>query len=224
MKIQRPSAAIWGLSILLGPGVGYAQQPPAGRGGPPPVKVLIAGENPALRLLDKEGGKALTEVNFWRAQWSPVGPGAVCFVTIRDAGLDSLRIAIADNEMLADYLASKLMGSFISSTRFNTPPYKILRGTVTQTNIGTSQRTETCTSSEYKVEITWKDLGEPIWVPEFRPGNGKVVQSFVMVQAKGGEVLVNGKKAPGTYYPTGGGFGPGAFLTLNEAWRDESAK
>ena len=95
---------------------------------------------------------------------------------------------------------------------------------MTQTNIGTSQRTETCKSSEYNVEITWKDLGEPNWVPEFRPGNGKIVQSFVRVQAKGGQVLVNGKKTPGTYYPTGGGFGPGAYLTLNEAWRDESPR
>jgi hypothetical protein len=224
MNSKRLGQTTCTLSILLAATTVHSQQPPAGAPAPRPVKVLIAGENPALRLLDKEGGKAITEVNFWRAQWSPVGVGAVCFVTIRDAGPDSVRIAITDNEMLADYVANKLMGSFINSTRFNNPPFKVLPGTVTQTNVGTSQRTETCRSSEYNVDITWKDLGEPRWVPEFRPGNGKIVQSFVMVQAKGGEALVNGKKAPGTYYPTGGGFGPGAFLTLNEAWRDESAR
>jgi hypothetical protein len=208
-------------ALVLLVAAGYAQ--PAA-GGPPraPVKVLIAGENPGLRLLDKEGGKAITEVNFWRAQWSPVGAGAVCFITVRDSGPDNLRIAITDNEPLAQYIANKLMGSF--GNQFNDPPYKVLEGTVTQTNVATSQRTENCKTAQYDVAVTWKDLGEPSWVPEFRPGNGSIVQSFVMVQAKGGEVLVNGKKMPGTYYPTGGGFGPGAYLTLNEAWRQELNK
>jgi hypothetical protein len=215
------------LILLLCAIAAGAQQPPAGtpsRQSGPPVKVLIAGENPGLRLLDKEGGKALTSVNFWRAQWSPVGAGAVCFLTIRDSGPANVRIAITDNEPLADYVANKLMGSFGSSNRFNDPPYEVLKGTITQADVGTRQRSETCNSGQYKVEIIWKDLGEPTWVPEFRPGNGSIVQSFVMVQARGGEVLVNGKRAPGTYYPTGGGFGPGAYLTLNEAWRQELNK
>jgi hypothetical protein len=202
----------------------YAQQASGGlTPARPPVRVLIAGENPGLRLLDKEGGKAITEVNFWRAQWSPAGAGAVCFITIRDSGADNLRIAITDNEELADYIANKLMGSF-GANRFNSPPYQVHKGTVTQSNVGATQRTESCKSGQYDVAITWKELGEPRWVEEFRPGNGAIVQSFVMVQAKGGEVLVNGKKTPGTYYPTGGGFGPGAYLTLNEAWRQESSK
>ncbi len=212
-------------ALSLAAAAAYAQQSPDAPRRPParPVKVLIAGENPGLRLLDKEGGKALTEVNFWRAQWSPAGAGAVCFVTIRDSGPDNLRVAITDNPELAGYIADKIMGSF-GSNRFNNPPYQVLKGTVTQTNVGSTQRTETCASDRYHIEIVWKNLGEPSWVPEFRPGNGSVVQSFVMVQAKGGEVTVNGKKAPGTYYPTGGGFGPGAYLTLNEAWRQELDK
>jgi hypothetical protein len=192
------------------------QQPPR-----PKVTVLIAAENPALRLLDKENGQALTEVNFWRAQWSPVGAGAVCFVTIRDSGDANLRVGITDNEKLAEYIITSIMGGFGGPNRFNTPPYTIQMGTITQTNVGVTQRTETCSSSQYNIAINWKDLGGATWVPEFRPGNGDVVQSFVMVQAKGAEVIVNGKQAPGAYFPTGGGFGPGAFLTLNEAWRRE---
>ena len=220
MKIGNPGFYRLSALFLLA-AAGYAQ---LAAGGPPrpPVRVLIAGENPGLRLLDKEGGKAITEVNFWRAQWSPVGAGAVCFITVRDSGPDNLRIAIADNEPLAQYIVNKLMSSF--GNRFNNPPYQVLAGTVSQTNVGTSQRTENCKTGQYDVAVTWRDLGEPSWVPEFRPGNGSIVQSFVMVQAKGGEVLVNGKKMPGTYYPTGGGFGPGAYLTLNEAWRQELNK
>ena len=225
--IVRDKAVLRGIAALAFTATAaFSQQPPAGaprRPPGPPVKVLIAGENPGLRMLDKENGKALTEVNFWRAQWSPAGAGAACFVSIRDSGADDLRVAITDNVELADYIANKIMGSF-GTNRFNDPPYRVLKGTVTQSNIGITQRTETCKADQHTIDIVWKDLGEPSWVPEFRPGNGSVVQSFVMVQAKGGEVIVNGKKAPGSYYPTGGGFGPGAYLTLNEAWRQELEK
>lgn len=225
--IVRDQAVLRAIAALaLTATAAFCQQAPAGaprRPPGPPVKVLIAGENPGLRLLDRENGKALTEVNFWRAQWSPAGAGAACFVTVRDSGADNLRVAITDNPELANYIANQIMGSF-GTNRFNNPPYQVLKGTVTQSNVGTSQRTETCKSDRYTIEVVWKDLGEPSWVPEFRPGNGSVVQSFVMVQAKGGEVIVNGRKAPGTYYPTGGGFGPGAYLTLNEAWRQELQK
>jgi hypothetical protein len=219
MRICGAAALVFSVVALAN-----AQQPPAGgagRGPGPKVTVLIAAENPALRLLDKEGGKAVTDVNFWRAQWSPVGAGAVCFVTVRNSGDADLRVAIADNEKLADYVMNSLMGSFGGTNSFASPPYTILKGTVTQTNVGATERTETCKSEKYNIVITWKDLGGATWVPEFRPGNANIVQSFVMVQAKGAEVTINGKKAPGTYYPTGGGFGPGAFLTLNEAWRRE---
>src|SRR5215472_14078953 len=102
----------------------------------PKVTVLIAAENPALRLLDKENGKALTEVNFWRAQWSPAGVGAVCFVTIRDSGDANLRVAITDNEKLAEYIISSIMGGFGGPNSFTTPPYGIQTGTIVQTNIG----------------------------------------------------------------------------------------
>lgn len=222
MQAGRPHVLRFlGLALWLSIAAGYAQ-PTGGAAARRPVKVLIAGENPGLRLLDKAGGKALTAVNFWRAQWSPVGAGAVCFVTVN--GGENLRIAITDNVRLADYIANQLMGSFGGPRRFNDPPYQVAEGTVTQTNSGTTQRTETCKSGQYDIQIVWKGLGEPSWVPEFRPGNGSIVQSFVMVQATGGEVLVNGKQAPGTYYSTGGGFGPGAYLTLNEVWRQEGGK
>ena len=47
-------------------------------------KVYISGENPGIRLLDKEGGTALTAISFWRVIWSPEGPAHVCFVTTGD--------------------------------------------------------------------------------------------------------------------------------------------
>ena len=34
-----------------------------------------------------------------------------------------------------------------------------------------------------------------------------------------GEIWIDGEQAPGHWYPTGGGLGTGAYLTVNETWR-----
>ena len=205
--------------VFSAAGITQAQQPPAGApNAGPKSTIMVVTENPGLRLLDKKDGTALTDVNFWRVTWSPVGVGTVCFITVRGEGDMNFRVAITDNERLANHIMKDLMGGL--SDRFKNP-YAIEKGTVVQTNTATD-RTETCKSDQRTVAITWKDLGTPNWVPVFRPpGNQKIVQTFVMVIASGAAVTVNGKQAPGTYFPTGGGFGPGAYLALNETWRLE---
>lgn len=196
----------------LATGIAEAQQPAA----PPPMpKVLVAGENPAIRLLDREGGKAISSVNFWRVHWSPVGSGTVCFVTVNAPGEDNLRIAIYDDEKVLDYVTKELMSSLMST--FNDPPFTPVKGSVTQTNEGPTQRSETCSSDRYKVQLIWKGLGKGTWV-DIKP-SGNTLMTFTMVPASSGEIWINGKKAPGTWFPSGGGIGPGAYLAVNETWR-----
>jgi hypothetical protein len=181
---------------------------------PPAPKVLVAGENPAIRLLDKEGGKAISSANFWRVEWSPAGAGAVCFVTVNAPGEDGLRIAIYDDKTVLDYVTTDLMSSLMKT--FNDPAYTPVKGTITQTNNGATDRKETCKSDRYTVELVWKGLGQGSWADMKM---GPVLMTFTMVPASSGEIWINGKRAPGTWYPTGGGMGPGAYLTVNETWR-----
>lgn len=192
---------------------GQVQPPAAGS------SVMVVTENPALRLLDGPNGTAVTDINFWRVFWSPAGPGSVCFITVRNTPGMNLRVAITDNERVVDYIVNGLMGplgGFLSN-----PPYEVQKGTIVQAASAT-ERTETCTSSQHTVAITWKDLGAPSYVAGFRPpGSSDIAQTFVMVIARGAAVTVDGKVAPGTWYPSGGGFGPGAFLALNEIWHRE---
>jgi len=198
-----------------------AQQAPAGgpqqagaSAGPQP-KVVVACENPAIRKLDKEGGKAVTNANFFRVFWSPAGAGTVCYLTVTDQGADNLRIAIYDNEKVLDYVTKELMSSLMPT--FNVPPFSPHKGTITQSGDGLNERREICKSDRYTVELIWKGLGEASWA-DMKMGP-TVLMSFVMVPASGGEILINGKSAPGTWYPKGGGIGSGAYLTLNETWR-----
>src|SRR5437762_8568397 len=68
-------------------------------------KVYISGENPNIRLLDKQDGMPLTVVSFWRVIWSPAGQGHVEFITTGDGkSSGDLRIALIDNPALYEYL------------------------------------------------------------------------------------------------------------------------
>jgi hypothetical protein len=178
-------------------------------------KVLVAGENPAIRYLDKEGGKAISSVNFWRVHWSPAGVGAVCYVTVDAPGQQKLRFAIYDNKAVLDYVTTELMSSLAKT--FNDPPYAPESGAITQSNVGATERRETCKSDRHTVELVWKGLGQGPWV-DIKPG-GKTLMTFTMVPASSGEIWIDGKQAPGTWYPAGGGIGTGAYLTVNETWR-----
>lgn len=219
-------ASVSAAGLLTLAGSARAQNTPAPQQQQRPLApnstVMVVTENPALRLLDKANGTALTDINFWRVSWSPAGPGSVCFITVRNTPGMNMRVAITDNEKLVDYIVNGLMGPL--GGYLSNPPYAVQKGTIVQTASAT-ERTETCKTDQQTVAITWKDLATPSYVAGFRPpGSNDIVQTFVMVIARGAEVKVNGKTAPGTYFPSGGGFGPGAFLALNETWHREVAK
>src|SRR4030095_11888348 len=180
----------------------------------PAQKILVAGENPAITLRDKEGGAALTSVNFWRVHWSPVGSGAVCFVTVTGQGSGDLRVAVHDNPKVLDYVTKELMSSLM--TNFTTPPYTPVRGTIAQSGDTVNERRETCTSDTHNIELVWRGFSEPTWV-DIKPG-ANVLMTFTMVMASGADVIINGKKAPGGVFRGGPGLFPASFFASNQTW------
>lgn len=212
--MRRSIAATLGAATLA-VSVAVAGQPPATPAAPP-MKVLVAGENPAITLRDKQGGTALTTANFWRVHWSPAGAGTVCYVTINEPSPNRLRIAIHDNPQVLEYVTKTLMTSL--NATFNEPAFTPVLGTIIQKNDGATARTETCTSDKYTVELKWTGLGDGRW-SQLTPGQGanQVNMTMIFVPATSAEVVVNGKNAPGGFF-TGPGFPPG-FLALNETWR-----
>jgi hypothetical protein len=219
MTTRHHVLAVVAAAVILAAMVVHGQQSPTAttNGAPttPAPKILVAGENPAITLRDKEGGTALTNVNFWRVHWSPVGSGAVCFVTVSGQGSGDLRIAVHDNPKVLEYVTKELMSSLMPT--FNTPAYMPSRGTITQTGDTVTERKETCKSDAHNVELIWRGFLEPTWV-DIRPG-ANVLMTFTMVMAKDAEVIINGKKAPGRVVPGGRGSFPPSFLALNETWR-----
>lgn len=213
----REATALLGAAILafflcaMRPALPGGQEPKVEK----ELKVEVAGENPAIRKLDKEGGTAVTSANFWRVYWSPVGRGSICYLEVKNQGDKDLRIAIYDNKEVYDYVTNRLMSSLLKT--FNNPPYDELKGTIIRSGDGKKEIRETCKSDEYSVELIWKNINDTAtWSDRNFFG---VQMSFVMVTAASGEILINGESAPGTWYPTGGGMGTGAYFTFNETWR-----
>jgi hypothetical protein len=195
-----------------------AQAPVAGSATRPtnirPGIPMMSGENPVIRLLDKEGGKILTAINYWRVYWSPVGPGHLCFVTVgaKDEP-GAQRFALFDNEKLFDYMTTEVQG--LTNKTYKEWPYEKVGGSTFQRGGDAMHEVaETCSSANYKVELAWHDIQAPEMldvVPGSRPNNPFGVVAFRLI-AKGADVKINGKKAPGAT------FGASSFAIYGESW------
>jgi len=208
------------VSVLALTGAPAAQGPAApspGAGSGAFRQIHITGENPGMRLRDKQGGRVVAEVNFWRVAWSPVGSGHVCFVTTGTGkGPNDLRLALHDNEKLVDYVVHDTMSKLVPN--FADPPYTPIRATFGFTGDTITERTEVCRSQQYTVETTWRGLAAGNY-GEMRPPNGFLMQ-FIIMTASAGEIRINGKPVPGAVYPMAPGDGiPNAYLAFAETWR-----
>ena len=194
----------------------HAQQAQTAAVAPPERKVVVVGENPAVRKLDKEGGTAVASGDLFRVTWSPAGAGTICAIRITGVANEaaSLMIAIYDSKAVYDYMVKEIRpdyGKYIS-----------MQGTITQKDSpaagGTFTRTETCRSDKSTVDLIWRDLGQARFTdaPMF---SNTVQMAMTMVPAAGADIVINGKTAPGTWYARGGGMGTGAYLMLAEVWR-----
>ena len=186
-------------------------------------KVAVVGENPGIRLVVKDGAPPSTSVSFWRVIQSPAGAGHVCFVTSDVAGdgptPDDIRMAFADNEKLAEYVATQLMTAF--DRAYGEKPFPVRRARFDRGGDTITAWKETLTAEGYTIELVWRDFYEP-FVIESRAGvphNPYTILS-TFIPARGAEVTINGKRAAGAPAPRmrGNRQSSGAFLAFAETW------
>ena len=191
-------------------------------------KVYITGENPAIRLLDKENGAPLTAVSYWRIVWSPAGPGHVCYVTTGDGkSSGDLRVALTDNQKLYDYLTKQILMLFDNS--LSERPFTVVQATFNDPGQGTfsdagdamKERKVSGKSAKYTVELVWRDFYEPFQLDTpVGGGRSPFGVTSLFIPAKSAEVIINGKKAAGNVYPQkrGPAQSSTAFLAFSESW------
>jgi hypothetical protein len=198
---------------------GLAQTPSDVKDG----KVAVVGENPGIRLVTKEGAPPSTSVSFWRVLQSPAGAGHVCFLTSDVTGdgptPDDVRVAFADNEKLAEYVAMQLMTAF--DRAYGEKPFPVKTARFERSGDTATAWKESIHSDGTTVELVWRDFYEP-FVIESRAGvphNPYTILS-TFIPARAADVIINGTRAAGT--PTlrmrGTRQSSSAFLAFAETW------
>jgi hypothetical protein len=198
---------------------GLAQTPSDVKDG----KVAVVGENPGIRLVTKEGAPPSTSVSFWRVLQSPAGAGHVCFLTSDITGdgptPDDMRVAFADNEKLAEYVALQLMTAFDKA--YGEKPFPVKTARFERSGDTATAWKETIRSDGTTVELVWRDFYEP-FVIESRAGvphNPYTILS-TFIPARAADVIINGTRAAGTPTPRMRGTrqSSSAFLAFAETW------
>jgi hypothetical protein len=198
---------------------GLAQTPSDVKDG----KVAVVGENPGIRLVTKEGAPPSTSVSFWRVLQSPAGAGHVCFLTSDITGdgptPDDMRVAFADNEKLAEYVALQLMTAFDKA--YGEKPFPVKTARFERSGDTATAWKETIRSAGTTVELVWRDFYEP-FVIESRAGvphNPYTILS-TFIPARSADVIINGTRAAGTPTPRMRGTrqSSSAFLAFAETW------
>ena len=231
MMRTRPFTTVLFLAVLLCAfavvtGAQDPQDQTVARGGVKLGKVYVTGENPVIRLFDKQNGTPLTFVSYWRIAWSPVGPGRVCYVTTGDGKSPAdVRVALTDNRELDDFLTREIMSVLDPSIQAR--PFSVVQATFNDPGQGVfnnslmQERTIGVNSSKYKIRLTWRDFIEPF---QFDTPVGGARNPFgvasLFIPARDAEVMINGKKAPGNVYPQmrGPAQSSTAFLAFSESW------
>jgi hypothetical protein len=167
-------------------------------------RVAVIGENPGIRLVMKEGAPPSTSVSFWRVYQSPAGMGHVCFVTSDVTGdgptPDDVRLAFADNEQLAGYVATQLMTAFDKA--YADEPFPVRRASFERSGDTATAWKESIKADGYAIDLVWRDFYDPFAIESHVgvPHNPYTILS-TFIPAKSADVTINGARAAGTVTP-----------------------
>ena len=164
-----------------------------------PNRVLLTGENPYIRLSETDGDPSTTDASFWRILFSPGGPGHVLF--LQSELTDSQPRIYTDNIQMTRWLQEEIQGR-INSTFSN---LEILAQEASFGSSGDLRSfwTESLSSRDQEISLTWYDLGEPFLSHSFPGGNPERPHGVatVLIPAKGARLTVNREFAKGRPFP-----------------------
>jgi len=164
-----------------------------------PNRLLLTGENPYIRLSETDGGLTTTDASFWRILLSPGGPGHVLFLQ-SDLTDDQPRV-YTDNIQLTRWLQEEIQGK-INAT-FGDLEIPAREASFRSSGDLRSFWSESLSSLDEEISLTWYDLGEPFLSHSFPGDNPERPHgvSTVLIPANGARLTVNGRFAQGSAFP-----------------------
>jgi hypothetical protein len=164
-----------------------------------PNRLLLTGENPYIRLSETDGGPTTTDASFWRILFSPGGPGHVLFIQSELTG-DEPRI-YTDNVQMTRWLQEEIQGKI--NAAFGDLDTPAAEATFESSGDLRSFWTESVSTPDGDISLTWYDLGQPFLSHSF-PGNNPERPhgvSTVLIPANGARLTVDGEFARGRPFP-----------------------
>ena len=187
-----------------------------------PHKVVLTGENPFLRLSEKDGDPNSTDASYWRILFSPMGPGHVLYLK---SELTHGRWHIySDNIAMARWLQQTVQGMLNAELKDTTIP--VSDSSFSKTGDPRYFWTEYVRAHETEIALTWYDIGDPLLIHTY-PNQGPDPRPYgvctVLVPALSARVTINGVHARGDAFPRvreGRPFSTCA-LAFSESWTEK---
>ena len=183
-----------------------------------PNRIILTGENPFIRLSEKDGDPFTTNASFWRIIFCAAGPGHVLYLK---SELTQDRWSIySDNIAMARWLQSTVQGMLNAETANVSIP--VLEAQFVKSGDPRYFWTERVMTRDEEITLTWHEIGDPLLIhtqPNAEPGRPFGVCT-VLVPALGARLSRNGIQAAGRPWPTqreGRPFSTCA-LAFSESW------
>ena len=183
-----------------------------------PNRVILTGENPFIRLSEKDGDPYTANASFWRIIFCPNGPGHVLYLK---SELTQDRWSIySDNIAMGRWLQSTVQGMLNAETANASIP--VLEAQFVKSGDPRYFWTERVVTRDEEITLTWHEIGDPLLIhtqPNAEPGRPFGVCT-VLVPALGARLSRNGIQAAGRPWPTqreGRPFSTCA-LAFSESW------
>jgi len=159
-------------------------------------RVIVTGENPFIRLSEKDGDPETTNASYWRILFSPGGPGHVLY--LRSELTENRWRIYSDNIAMARWLQSTVQGMLNAELKDLSIP-------VTDAECGKSGDpryfwTEHLMARGEEIALTWHDIGDPLLIhtqPNAQPNPRPYGVCTVLVPALGARLTRNGVQAKG---------------------------
>jgi hypothetical protein len=185
-----------------------------------PNRTILTGENPFIRLSEKDGDPNTTDASFWRIVFCPAGPGHVLYLK---SELTHGRWRIySDNIAMARWLQTTVQGMLNAELKDTTIP--VTEAAFSKSGDPRYFWTERASARGEEVALTWHDIGDPLLLhtqPNQVPGRHYGLCT-ILIPALGARLTLNGAQAAGRPWPRereGRPFSTCA-LAFSESWTE----
>lgn len=183
-------------------------------------RVVVTGENPFIRLSERDGDPNKTDASFWRIIFCPAGPGHVLY--LKSELTDNRWRIYSDNIAMARWLQSTVQGMLNAELADTAIP--VIDARFAKSGDARDFWTERVATRNEEITLTWYRIGEPLLIhtqPNAAPDRPYGVCT-VLIPALGARLSRNGVEATGRPWPRqreGRPFSTCA-LAFSESWTE----